>query len=618
MKDAELLAAIRPWMTLDSEPADHQRLDDRLEAWSCFSHRQLQFVVRLTSAAAYDRRAAYFAHGRAWPLGGDEGVDAGLHLGRTEVFESPWRNDSAGERVAEAAPALVRPQQIAGEQQVAANFAGHLHQALASSYPLVIAAPVADFRSGSSLHALVAFSRAVLPPELRRRCRVRIFTRLPDLFLRHLQANLVVVPEETAADALAAHRDAALIDRLGVSRAGRPLDAATLAYAQAVVERASHLPEGVSSFTRRFARFLRGSGLPTASDARAVQLTYNLAYALGGPAEQSADLLRNYLPKAAQRLGPGIEWERLIDAAEWARFPAPALIDLALLDPLRLTPGVRELQQAVEGALGRLRLTVEEGLKDWWNPAEAWKVRRLVELLAHEPPLLSTAAAVERAAGLSLRDILAADAAAVHVLDAELRQGRLAERSEEAVELGQLAAADAKVFELLKRAVATGQLDTAWARALIDRLTVDSAASVVANFLLRVADFWEGWGDLPTRLLERLRQLPAALPGVDASILEAGRELDPARHLDVYLLMLDLMSRLDQGQPSPATNLLVARLAAALPEIDDLGARDRVVAAALMGEPSCLQPTFLVAGGSLRAPWLAAMADRLLAEEPVA
>src|SRR6185312_7653664 len=135
-KDGELLASIRPWMSLDSDPADHQRLGDRLEGWSCFHYRNLQFVVRLASAGTYDRRAAYFAHGRAWSLGSFMlGFDPGPHLGRSDAFETPWRDDSTGERVVEPSPALVRPQQIAAEPAVAAIYLGHLFQAVVRRYP---------------------------------------------------------------------------------------------------------------------------------------------------------------------------------------------------------------------------------------------------------------------------------------------------------------------------------------------------------------------------------------------------------------------------------------------------------------------------------------------------
>ena len=615
-RDGELLAAIRPWMTLDSEPADHLRLEDRLEGWSCFGYRNLQLVARLTSAGYFDRRAAYFTHGRAWQLDGlARGVDPGLHLGRSEAFEAPWRDDDAGERVAEPAPALVRPEQIAAEPSVAALFLGHYLQALVGRYPLIIAVPVSDFLAGAPVHALVSFSRGALPADLRINARIRIYSRLPELFLKHLQANLVVVPEEVAGDALGVRRGATLLDRQGVKRAGRDLEPAALAYSEAVVERAIRIPEGLAWFSERFGERRAKPGLPAEREVRTVQIAYNLAYALSGSEGQRADLLRSYLPKAAQRYGPGCDWQFLLDREEWRAFPREALLDLVLLDSAALDPGTRELQVAVEAAVAGFGLSVDGRLDAWWNPAEPWKLRRLLELLEHEPPLVSGPAAGQRTGSLPIERIAAAGPAGAF-LASELEQGTIAVRSRESGALGRLAA-DPRVFDTLGRAVSAGRLDSGWAIAYVKSAQDEALAEALRRFH-QIPGFWTGWEEVPGLLLDRLRASGSEPGALGPLILSAAREVDPLRQLGVYLRLADLLARIDEVSGTAGENVLLQGLWRALPGISRPADRELLVNAALGGEWRCLHPQSLLQGEGLRAPWLAEMADRLLAEEEIA
>ncbi|MEE8524544.1 MAG: hypothetical protein V3T72_11485 [Thermoanaerobaculia bacterium] len=128
--DAARLREIQPWMSLDADPVDLDRLGGELEAWSCFGDGDLGYVVRLVPAGIYDRRQAYFSHGRAWPTEAFRGAfDPGAHLGRSQAFERPWRDQDPGERVAEPEPEMVRPQQVKAEKPAAVRFLAHLLQA---------------------------------------------------------------------------------------------------------------------------------------------------------------------------------------------------------------------------------------------------------------------------------------------------------------------------------------------------------------------------------------------------------------------------------------------------------------------------------------------------------
>lgn len=615
-RDADLLEAIRPWMTLDSDPADHRRLNDRLEAWSLFRHRDWLFVVRLVSAGTYGPRAAYFAHGRAWPLNASPGSDPGLYLGRSEAFESPWRDEDPRQRVSEPAPALVHLDRIAAEPGPAAYLLAHLLQACARRRALIVAAPIAEFVTGAPLHALLSFAHGALPADLRQECRVRIYTHTPELFLRSLGATLVALPESLATQALKVQREATLVDRQGKLLAGEPLEPTALSYAEAVLERALRIPDGLTAFGERFRDRRSRPGMPDASDVRAIQVTYNLAVALAGSPEERGDLLRNYLPRAAQKLGPEVDWQRLITPEEWRSFPLESLQDFLLLDSAALAPGARELQKAVESAVAGLGRTMEDShLAGWWDSAEPSKLRRLTELAIHQPPLVSDAALAERTAALPLHQIIETGAAEA-VLQAALRHGSLGQRAAESGELGRLASSPG-ILRILLRAVENGILNPAWARVFLEEAP-DPALIAAAPDLLQASGLLNDsgrWGETPKLLLDRLRGLRSVPQGLVSPILQAGRALDPTSNLPLFLGLAELLTRIDQEVGHQGENALIARLWREMPNSLEHQDRETLVEVALSPQWRCLQPSSLAYQGKLRPAGLEAMAARLVAYE---
>lgn len=559
----DLLDAIRPWMTLDSDPADHQRLNDQLEGWSLFPAGEYLFVVRLVSAGVYDRRAAYFAHGRAWKRDAlTFGFDAGLHLGRSDAFDSPWREERPAAASFEDVPAVVRIEQIAGESQTAARFLGHLMQALTESYQLIIAAPVADFASRGALHALIGMSRAALPAALQRGCRIRVYSRFPELFLRHLGANLVVVPEEAASDALTARPTATLIDRQGRKISGKEVGERMLSYATAVIERAIAIPEGLPFFS---ARMRDGFG----GDARAVQITYNLAFAFAGSDERKTEVLRRYLPRAAEKLGPGLPWSDLIGREEWSGFPREALLDELLTDPGTLSEGRRELLRAAENGASHLGIRVDDRLNAWWDARDRGKLMRLFELLAHEPPLVSDRAVAERTVEIPLEELSRAGSPA-GVIEAEAKHGQLAGRAHESAALAR-AASDAGVFTILSRAVANDRFDPTWARTYIQTASRDDLIEAARRWFGETSFFREAWADVPLMLLGRLRSLEPPPASLAAAVTSAGTVRSPATDLEIHLGLADVLTRIDQAAGRDTENTLVTALWRALPDLGEAG-----------------------------------------------
>ncbi|MBV9497576.1 MAG: hypothetical protein JOZ54_25290 [Acidobacteria bacterium] len=583
--ETNVLDAIRPWMTLDSDPADHQRLEDQLEAWSLFTTDQYLFVVRLASAGRYDRRAGSYAHGRAWRLDAlPPGFDPGLHLGRVEAFDPPWRDDFPGHSQPEIPPVLPRIESLRTEKETAASFLGHLLQGIMDGAPLIIAAPLADFVSGNTLPALVSLARGGLPARLRNGCRIRIYSRMPDIFLRHLGANLVVVPEDTASVAVAARPQATLLDRRGCKLAGKEMSALARDYATAVVESALDIPESLPWFSERL------RDVPSSEDARTISVSYNLGHALSLPRERRARFLHRYLPPAADRLGPGIAWDHILGAEEWRSFPGEAVLDLVLSDSRDASAGRRELLRAAEDGAARIGLFVDDRLRGWWNPDDPAKLQRLLELLDHG--LVREEAATERTAQIPLARLAQAGSLSA-VLRAEAKCGKLAQRGREGIELA-LAAHDSGIFRLLSEAVSANRLDPLWARDYVRTATPEKVVEAAEAWLGDARFLKQEWTAVNKPILDQLRTLASLPERLRPLILQAGERLHPTEHLDVYLRLADLLSRFES---SAATNSLIDAL---LPLLGDSAKQDFIESIAFDPAWRCLDITRLETGALLQ------------------
>ena len=614
-QDGELLRTIRPWLSLDSDPADYRRLQDQLESWSYFCYRERVFVVRLVPAGVYDRRAAYFSHARAWRLADcREGFDPGVYLGCSSLFESPQRSGESELRLAGASPQAMPVQwqaQLQQETGVAASFLGHLLQALEQDYPLIIAVPITEFTLGTPLHTLVSFARAGLPADLKFRCAIRVYTRQPELFLQHLEANLVVAPDNAAAVALGAKRNATLLNRQGEVKAGQPLTDRAAAYAQAVLQGALKAPQGLLSFSERFGP-LHAAGLPASADVRSVQVSYNLALALQDAAANWDDLFNNYL-RAPARAADTLPWERLLYDQDWRRFPQQILCDFVLQHPADLTTGEQELQRAVAAALGRLGLTADERLTVWWEPGNSRKHERLLQLLAYTSPLFSAAAAATRTARIPLAQFMDLGSPLYGLLRAEQQTGELRRRSQEGAALAKLAVAPEN-YRILAEATNAGLLDPDWAISYINA-AADPTLLDTARDLLEHSQDWLRWGNAPRQALDRLRARRSLPDDLLRSIRQLGQNLDFMTHWEIYIRLADLLAPANpQTGAIAADNPLMQRLWDNLNALDSPKTHAHLVTIALDEQHwHCLEPASLVrADGEPALPWAAEVADRLL------
>jgi hypothetical protein len=371
-----LLDRIRPWLTLDARGQDHSQLGDKLEAWSCFSFehatRGLRFVARLAGAGTYDRRPAYFAHGRAWPVAECRPTsDPGTLIGRSDAFSPPWREAQLPFEERPVDPEVLewcKVLEADSEKVAATNLLAFLYQARVTRKPIVMAVPVREFVIGSALHKLVAFARAGLPWELKADSRIRVYTSMPSTFLQSLKADLIVIPEDLAGEAMRASPDAVLLDRMCQPHTGASMEGARpiepyRRYAETVVERFQDTPArlfvpALFPFTGRVVAGVDISvdGPPPGAAITSIGNLYDLI-ATAGDDELADKLLRFLFRQANKNAKIEQPWETMVLAEDWARLPAAAIKEIVRSEPA--TGDAKALQERARKAATDRKLSVE-------------------------------------------------------------------------------------------------------------------------------------------------------------------------------------------------------------------------------------------------------------------
>jgi hypothetical protein len=588
----ELLDQARPWLTLDLDPEDQRRIGPRLEAWSYFTVERWRCVASLTLAGVYDQRSAYFAHGRAWPAEAFEGeFDPGAHLGRSEAFDPPFRDGAQAEGRPAPRPVPVRFEQVRAEPETAVALLAALYEGLRRGAPVVMAAPLADFVTGGALPALVSFARAALPLELKRDCRIRVYTRRPEVFLERLRADLIVVPQELAQRAAVARREALLLDRAGARLLGPPPEARTAAYAKAVVARALDRPQSLLGFSAR-AQVVLGGEPP--EDVRLVRLAYYVSAALAGDAAMRAGLCAHFAEVA--RVGAPLPWPRIVAPREWAAFPRPARVQI-VLDPA-VGDGFTALQREVQATLDAPLDEAE--LQSWWNATDDAKLARLLVLASEAPHLVPPELAAARLCDVRLERALSLGQAA-RLLAIEQRAGTLARRATQTRVLARAARQEPPLRRLLLEAARVGTLGAEWVWAYLD----EADAAEVVGLAPAILTTYEHW---PAEIVERLLALLAPIEPLPAqvqdAVREAGERLDGARDWRLGLALAHLLAPGDANAPARA-------VLDGLPRLDP-ASRGELVARVLSGACRGVPPRALVVNGCLRDPSLRDQATRLV------
>ena len=617
--DDDILRAIRPWLTLDSDSSDHQSLQDRLEGWSCFSAADWLFVVRLASAGIYDRRAAYFSHARAWPLGEcHDGFDPGVYLGCSAVFDPNQAHQGGSDPELDKLPpeAVVRRwlPPLQAKAAAATAFLGHLLQAMEQGYPLLIAAPITAFTPGDDLLALVSFARAALPADLKSRCTIRVYTRQPERFALHLKADLILLPDDSAAAALAAQDQATLLDPQGrLLKTRHALEAAAQTYAQVAVAGTLNAPQGLLPFSSYLGKH-RQRGLRIGENVPLLQLSYLLAMGLAGDEADRTEVFR-YIMRTQ---GPGLPWEKLLDDDDWARFPQATLAEFVLspADALR-GQGELELQAVVASVMDRQGLSLDAALQGWWQDRGQGKLGRLAELLSQAAGLFANPAALaEKTVAIPLNEWRQATPALHGLLKLELDTDTLARRSAEPESLAELAKAPVN-YAVLAAATKAGQLGPEWAEQFIRQARPEDAVTLhkmARDWLKSPADLAR-WQGLPLQLIDCLRRLRTPIPAdLAARIAALGQALDLAKDLGPYLRLADLLAPADPDTGALGDNPLMQGLWQNLDRLDSREAQRLLVVSALDQNWQCLNPASLLVlvTDAPWALWKAVLAEALL------
>ena len=349
LRNDATLSAIRPWLTLDSTEADHRALNDRLEAWSCFSEGERLFVARLT-ATRYNQRIAYFSHGRAWNLADCRSdFDPGVYLGYSDLFDAPAGERGSSDPEQTHMPPSNMPERwkviVEKEPDTAIAFLGYLLQALFDQSRLLIAAPIHEFHPGSSLFTLVAFARAALPADQKYACNIRIYARQFQLFTGRVNSQLIIFPEDRAHEALRTFQGAILLNHRGELKNGSPLTDGARDYAERVIECFLNRTEGLLPFSAFFVDNRRDAVVSLASDGNihSILFGYQLATDLISDNPDYAKILGDL-----KRIGStNTHWRELLTPQDWAKFPEALLEDFILEIPDSLSPGERALQEVV-------------------------------------------------------------------------------------------------------------------------------------------------------------------------------------------------------------------------------------------------------------------------------
>lgn len=506
--DADLADRARPWMTLYDDQKISEvssELGEKIEAWSYFDYRRLRFVVRLVSGGEFGpgRRLAYFSHGQAWDMDTfRNGYDPGALLGRSEAFHPPWREGQPIQQVRSVEPAMVWKELVREESTTAVQLLANLYRACVVGPPVIMGVPWREFVASGRIHQLVSFARAALPLDLKRDCRIRIFTGRPEIYLRKLKAHLVVIPEDLAPTALTARPDAVLLNRDGKRKVGPEADTR---YAETVRELALQSPDFLLAFAGRVK--LPSNTIPDAPQAfSVVPISYNLAVASGDQAKMDS-LLRHFLEGAERRERP-LSWEELIRPEEWGQFSNAILVELAL--SYCESRDSRALRQRIREETRQRGLSVDDRVPLWLKDLSAGNSpREIVELLdAHLISPRLTALLLGHIGGNQIGELLA----------------------------------DPKMADLIAEATSSAEIPNEWQ----DVLTQETK---FFQNVVSLARKFSNWRPTAYRMIANLVTGQALPPEVASELVDIPPP-DPSTNLQTYLDLAEVLdhARLEEAR----------------------------------------------------------------------
>lgn len=595
----DVVAALARWL----QPDPNQPVSTEYLGWACFPAGDYYWVGCCRGAGG-SPELGLTVNVAGWPLDGcDETFDPGAYLGNLVAVTS-----GLPARVGWETPPAASDGPL---HSLAVELLTHLVDGMVRSCPVLVATATELLSPGPNLDFLVtaaAFARAGLPARLRQRCRVRIPSQSPGRFLGAEGADLLVIPADQTEPSLTACRDATVLDRRGVRLAGSEPGPTARTYALAVWDAATRFPHGLTAFGERFDRLWDGAWPLPQSLVDLISTVFKLGVALHGSPQQRANLFANHLIERAR--DSELPWRLLISDDEWRTFPEDRSTAYLLRDPGGLTAGELALQRAIEAAFGVGGVSIDSGVRSWWDREDAAKRTRLLTLAGSTPTLVSPTLVANLFDGLSLATLLG-DGPVTGLLVAELAAGTLGRRATETATLAALAA-DAAVTRILCRAARRRLLDLSWIAHVIEQ-GEPAAMSQVLLGLISHPEESAAWGEAAVRLIAAVRGFPPVNGATVLTLARTTQGLDPAVHPGVYVGLLDLVRAAEPG-PGALSSPLLERFWSSLDVIRDPVARHRVAAELLGGRWTCVGPQLLIdTSGALRPAWLDTLPDLLLA-----
>ena len=566
--DLAFLEAARIWMTLDDNN-DWIGGGPDFETWSVAEVREYLLVVRLARFGHYggENRVNFFAHGRAVPLAQVAGAfDPGAWIGQAEAFDPPWLTTPSPRPPIEPWP--TRPDQVMAESALAVELLAATYEAMRLRVPLIWRVPLADFRTGGPIAALLSFVRSALPLSLRRLCAIRMSAALPEPYFRAGATVLVLSDVSPLSFQLSMRErpDAIAMDRSGQRIAGAAPSEDVRRYAGLVMKRFARYPEALLAFGTRYHELAGTRELAVGSLSSLAPL-YNVQ---GLMQRGRADVaFRHVIEFLESDKVSAISPTSYLNDAEWAAISLDALLPL-ILDPSP-KPEVQALAERVRLEIRHRGVTLDEALEKEWAPTFGPGKLPLLAQMSRQG-LVSRALSQELVARQTAADLAALDASDLEALAPAIDWTRLVLDESSATDLA-LKGLFTSVLEVTGTRVTEGWLRAFEARSAaapmasawpslvsaIDRLPAagDSLTSI-ARTLLQVARLGDEWRlALSGTRSQALQQLPELLLAVE--------ELKSRANGTGRSAYIDSLMRADSqwlaGFPSPLRRAWIARFA---------------------------------------------------------
>ncbi len=488
---------------------------------------------------------------------------------------------------------------------IAAQLAAALYQARVYNRRLLIALDPTAPSNGAELGQLIELAHAALPVAPARRPE----DSSPGPAAAEQRVTPAVSDVQSVSQPPGATHDpepnTLVVDAEGEPLASAPIEACFVDYAEAMLAEARTAPEWLAGAARRVARLLEAHARPSNDAIRLIPTLFRLEASLAAAVPGTTGLLRQALMPLARDPLP---WQRLLDAVDWTAVDPNELAAFILMPSERLGPGTVALRAAAQAHLMASGKRLALRGPSWRRSVARADRERLQELLVETPETLPSSLLADLGRSLPLAEI--PPEVLAPLLAAELEERTLWRRRFQNRALA-LAACAPGVLSILLQATDQGLLEPAWWRTLVTGEVCSATEATPA--LLAVLPLKPPWHADLTAVIERAaRELTEPSADIAETASAALRMLDPQAHLDLALVLVQLIGKARHSSLPSVLEHLWPKLAA----LTEPAQQELVVERIAAGEDDePLLSALIDDDGSLTLPWagcvhLAALAER--------